>query len=191
MIYLNLFLVFLKIGVVSFGGGYAMIPLIQESVIDFGWLTEEQFVNFIAVAESTPGPIAINMATYIGSTQAGILGAIVATIGVVLPSFVIILLISAVFKNLLQKSPIKAFLNGIKPVIVALILATSITLFLSNVCGIGDIGSAAIMDVWAWVIMAILSLVYWLFYKFKKKQISPILLIILSGIMGIIVYGLV
>ena len=92
MIYLQLFLTFLKIGAFTFGGGYAMIPLIRESVLGYGWLSEEQILNFIAIAESTPGPIAVNMATFVGASQAGILGALVATLGVVLPSFIIILL---------------------------------------------------------------------------------------------------
>ena len=93
MIYLTLFLTFLKIGAVSFGGGYGMISLIRETVLENAWLTEEEFLNFIAVAESTPGPLAVNMATFIGSAQAGFLGALVATLGVILPSFVIILII--------------------------------------------------------------------------------------------------
>ena len=92
MIYLQLFLTFLKIGAFTFGGGYAMIPLIRESVLGYGWLSEEQILNFIAIAESTPGPIAVNMAAFVGASQAGILGALVATLGVVLPSFIIILL---------------------------------------------------------------------------------------------------
>ena len=100
MIYLKLFLEFLKIGAFSFGGGYGMISLIRDTVISNGWLTENQLMNFIAVSESTPGPLAINMATFIGSSQGGILGALSATFGVVLPSFVIILIISLILKNL-------------------------------------------------------------------------------------------
>ena len=100
MIYLKLFLNFLMIGALSFGGGYGMVSLVRETVISNGWLTESEFLNFIAVSESTPGPLAVNMATFIGSTQGGILGSFLATLGVVLPSFVIILLIAAVLKNL-------------------------------------------------------------------------------------------
>ncbi|MDO4387133.1 MAG: chromate transporter, partial [Clostridia bacterium] len=92
MIYLRLFLTFLMIGAVSFGGGYGMISLIRETVISNGWLTESELINFIAVSESTPGPLAVNMATFIGASQGGILGSLLATLGVVLPSFVIILL---------------------------------------------------------------------------------------------------
>ena len=96
----TLFLTFLKIGAFTFGGGYGMVSLVRETVISNGWLTESEFLNFIAVSESTPGPLAVNMATFIGSTQGGILGSFLATLGVVLPSIVIILLIAAVLKNL-------------------------------------------------------------------------------------------
>ena len=99
MIYLLLFLEFLKIGLFTFGGGYAMIPLIRETVVARMWLTENEFYDFIGICESTPGPIAINMATYVGSTQAGFLGAVCATIGVILPSFIIIILIASILKH--------------------------------------------------------------------------------------------
>ena len=125
MIYLTLFLTFLKIGAVSFGGGYGMISLIRETVLENAWLTEEEFLNFIAVAESTPGPLAVNMATFIGSAQAGFLGALVATLGVILPSFVIILIIAALIKNLLKYAGVKSVLSGIRPtIIITLILNT-------------------------------------------------------------------
>ena len=102
MIYLKLFLTFLKIGAVSFGGGYGMISLIREDCLGYGWLTEEELLNFIAVAESTPGPIAVNMATFVGSSQGGFWGAMLATLGVVLPSFIIILLVATLLTKLLK-----------------------------------------------------------------------------------------
>ena len=102
MIFVRLFLTFLKIGAVSFGGGYGMISLIREEVLSHGWLTEEQLLRFIAVSESTPGPIAVNMATFIGASQAGFMGALAATFGVVLPSFVVILLIAALLKKVMK-----------------------------------------------------------------------------------------
>ncbi len=102
MIYVKLFLEFFKIGLFSFGGGAAMLPLIKDTVTSNDWLTLEQFNNFIGVCESTPGPIAVNMATYIGSVQAGFLGSVVATLGVVLPSFIIIILIAAILKNFIK-----------------------------------------------------------------------------------------
>ena len=112
MIYLRLFLNFLMIGALSFGGGYGMVSLVRETVLSNGWLTENEFLNFIAVSESTPGPLAVNMATFIGSTQGGILGSFVATLGVVLPSFLIILLIASALKNLMKYAPVNAFLSG-------------------------------------------------------------------------------
>ena len=102
-----------------------MVSLVQETVLSNGWLSESEFMNFIAVSESTPGPLAINMATFIGSTQGGILGSLFATTGVVLPSFIIILSISAVLKNLLKYSAVNAFLSGVRPCVVGMVLATA------------------------------------------------------------------
>ena len=190
MIYLQLFLTFLKIGAVSFGGGYAMIPLIQESVLGYGWLTEEEILNFIAISESTPGPIAINMATFVGISQGEILGAALATIGVVLPAFVIILLVSIVIKNLLNYTPVKAFLNGIKPVITALILSTAVTLFLYVILSIDVISDPISFDYIGLIIFAIISTTSILFSKFKKKKLSPIILICISGVLGMLLYSI-
>ena len=97
-IYLILFFEFFKIGLFTFGGGYAMIPLVREVVLEYGWMSEDAFTNFIGVCESTPGPIAVNMATYVGSSTGGIIGSIMATIGVVLPSMIIIILILTLLK---------------------------------------------------------------------------------------------
>ena len=190
MIYLDLFLIFLKIGAVSFGGGYAMIPLIQESVISLNWLTEEEILNFIAISESTPGPIAINLATFVGYSQCGILGAIVATIGVVLPAFVIILIISIFAKNILALTPVQAILNGIRPVITALILSASFTLFLSIILGIKTISSQISVDYISIAILAIITTTYFVYQKFKKKTMSPIALIAISAVLGILFYGI-
>ena len=139
MIYLELFLTFLQIGAFSFGGGYGMISLIREKVLMHGWLTEEEMLNMIAVAESTPGPIAINMATFVGSSQGGFLGAFLATLGVVLPSFIIILIIAALIRNFMKYAGVKAFLGGIRPCVVGLILATAITMFMSTAIGFGSV----------------------------------------------------
>ena len=102
MIYLKLFYEFFLIGLFTFGGGYAMIPLVRELVLDNNWLTEPEFYDFIGVCESTPGPIAVNMATYIGANEGGILGSICATLGVVLPSFIIILIIAMISKKFIK-----------------------------------------------------------------------------------------
>ena len=123
MIPLKLFWEFLKIGAFTFGGGYAMLPLIQEAVLRNGWLTETQLVDFVAVSESTPGPFAINISTYTGVRTAGIMGALAATLGVVLPSFLIILLISGCYKKFQNSRLVKGAMQGLKPAVVALIAA--------------------------------------------------------------------
>ena len=189
MIYLNLFFAFLKIGAVSFGGGYGMISLIKDDCLANGWLTESELLNFIAVAESTPGPIAVNMATFVGSSQGGIPGAMLATLGVVLPSFVIILLIASVFTNLLKYAGVRATLGGIRPAIIALILGTALTMLLSLTFGIKDISSTAAFDLKSVIVLAVISAISLTYYLWKKKAFSPILLIVISGILGIILYG--
>lgn len=190
MIYLKLFLIFLKIGFVSFGGGYGMISLIREDCLNYGWLTEDELLNFIAVAESTPGPIAVNMATFVGSSQGGILGAFLATLGVVLPSFIIILMIVMFLEHILKYAGVKAVLHGIRPAIVGLILATAVIMFSSLIFHMDTIESQVSLDWRAlgiWIMVCIISFGY---AKWKKKKISPILLIVLSGILGMILYGM-
>ena len=185
MIYIKLFFSFLMIGALSFGG-YGMVSLVQETVLSNGWLSESEFMNFIAVSESTPGPLAINMATFIGSTQGGILGSLLATTGVVLPSFIIILLISAVLKNLLKYSAVYAFLSGVRPCVVGMILATASVMALSSLLGFVDLSTAAEPDIESVIIFASLWCIHIIFKKVKKKTPSPILMIILSAAMGII-----
>ena len=189
MIYLKLFLTFLKIGAVSFGGGYGMISLIRDDCLANGWLTEGELLNFIAVAESTPGPIAVNMATFVGSSQGGALGALLATLGVVLPSFIIILLVAAAFKRLLKYAGVKATLAGIRPAIVALILGTALTMLLSLAFGIKSIHSTTSFDLRVLAVIAVISIIYFAYTKWKKKAPSPILLIVISGVLGVILYG--
>ena len=190
MIYLKLFLTFLKIGAVSFGGGYGMIALVREEVLKNAWLTEEGFSNFIAVAESTPGPIAINMATFIGSSQAGILGALLTTLGVVLPSFIIIILIASLLTNFLNYKGVKVAFFGIKPVITGLIIATGLTMFLSSLFSIKTVKDSFSFDYKALIILAVIILSSLLYKKLFKKKPSAILLIIISAILGLILYSL-
>ena len=189
-IYLSLFLTFLKIGAVSFGGGYGMISLISEEVVSHGWLTESEFMNFIAVAESTPGPIAVNMATFIGSSQAGLFGSILATLGVVLPSFIIILLISAVLANRLKFSGVQWALKGVKAVVAGLITATGLTMMLSCILGTKTIKNPIAFDYKALVIFGLVVIIAFSYNKLFKKKISPILLILISAILGILLYAI-
>ena len=190
MILLRLFLTFLKIGAFAFGGGYGMIPMIRDEVLAHGWLTESQLLDFIAVSESTPGPIAVNMATFVGSSQGGLPGAVLATVGVILPAFLIILLITVLLKNLLKYAGVNAFLTGVRPVIAGLITATGITMLLTLLLHL-NVWNAAIA--WEWkptVIFAVIALIAQGYRRLKKKKISPILLIVISAGLGILLYGL-
>ncbi|MBQ7277314.1 MAG: chromate transporter [Bacilli bacterium] len=186
---LIIFLTFLKIGAISFGGGFGMIPIITEEVVVRGWMSEEEVLNFIAISESTPGPIAVNMATFIGYNQGGILGAIFATLGVVLPAFIIILLIASILKKLLQYKGVNAFLDGVKPVVVGLILSTSLTLFVKIIFNVKAIEGASFkFDYRSLIIFAIITFVSVFVKKVFKKNLSPILLILLSGVLGIVFF---
>lgn len=183
MIYLKLFLTFFEIGAVSFGGGYAMISLIGEKCISNGWLTEEELLNIIAVSESTPGPIAVNAATFVGATQANVTGSLVATVGVVLPSFIIILLISALFRKLLKYNVVSAFLKGVRPSVVALIISTAATMFLSQVL---NVNSGFVTDVRSAILLTLIIIIGLLYKRIFKTSASPITMIILSGILGVV-----
>ena len=189
MIYLKLFLTFLKIGAISFGGGYAMISLMRDDCLAQGWLTEGELLNFIAVAESTPGPIAVNMATFVGSSQGGFLGAMLATLGVVLPSFVIILLVATLLSHLLKYAGVKAVLSGIRPAIVGMILATAITTALGVFASLGTTVEMPKMEWRSIVIFALICAAWYGWRKWKKAPPSPILLIFFSGILGVIFFG--
>ena len=169
MIYVQLFLNFLMIGALSFGGGYGMISLVRETVLSHGWLTESDFLSFIAVSESTPGPLAVNMATFIGSSQGGLLGAFFATLGVVLPSFVIILLIAAVLQNLMKYAGVEAFLSGVRPCVVAMILATALTMALSTLAGFTTVGGGVSVSARSAAVFALLWTVHFAYKKVIKK----------------------
>lgn len=185
MIYLSLFWEFLKIGMFSFGGAYGAIPMIREAVISRGWLDEDMFTNIIAVSESTPGPIMVNTATYIGNIQAGFLGALVATIGVILPSFLIILLIASLLKNALKNRYVQAALNGIKPCLAGVILATGVYMIFS--IAVIDI-NLFVFDLTSLIIFAVLIAAVVLRKIIHKKELSPIALIVFSAVMGVFLY---
>ena len=181
---LILFLEFFKIGLFTFGGGYAMIPLFKEVVLRYNWLLEEEFYNFLGICEATPGPIAINMATFIGSTQAGLLGSIVATIGVVLPSFLIILLVATILKHIIKNQYFQAFLNGVKPVVVGLILSTGL-LLVAKAVGVSDIYTFT-FDLVSTISLVVLTTIYVITKFVAKKKMNNILFIVISAIVGII-----
>lgn len=185
MIYLTLFLEFFQVGLFTFGGGLAMIPLIEDIVVKYGWLTETEFYNFVGVCESTPGPIAINMATYIGSLQGGILGSIMATLGVVLPSFFIILLIASVLKNMTENRFFIGFIKGVKPIVVGLIASMGFMLLVKAI-GFKSV-SMFNFDIISTVILGLIVLIFFGYWFFTKKKLSAIKLIVLSAVLGIVV----
>ena len=187
MIYLDLFLGFLKVGCFAFGGAYGAIPLIRDAVMSYGWLSDEMLTYMIAVSESTPGPIMVNLATYIGSSQAGFLGAVIATLAVVLPSFLIILLVTALLKTALKNKYVQAVLRGLKPCVIGIVLATGIYMVLSNCFGAI---TAIKADIQAIILTAILVVTMFGYKHFAKKKLSPIILIIVSAIAGVVVYGI-
>lgn len=191
MILLELFLAFFKIGMFTFGGGYAMIAMIRETVLANGWLTEEQLLQFVGVAESTPGPIAVNMATFVGSSKAGVLGALFATLGVVLPSFIIILIIAIFIRNIMQKKGTQAFLGGVRPCIVALILSTGVIIGLKTLFGISTVTSKANVDFRGIIILLMLFGIQMLAKRIKGKSLSAIYMIIISAGLGLGMYGFI
>lgn len=187
MIYSDLFLGFLRVGCFSFGGAYGAIPLIRDVVLSYSWLDDETLTYMIAVSESTPGPIMINLATYIGSDQAGLPGAMLATFAVVLPAFVIILLVMAALKNLLKNKYVQAVLLGLKPCVTGIVLATGVYMIAVNCLPAKSTASA---DFRGLVITAALTVILSISKLLFKQKISPVTLIIVSAFLGIIVYGL-
>jgi len=186
---LTLFWTFFKIGLFTFGGGYAMIPLIQQEVTGNQWMTDDTLVNFIAISESTPGPFAINIATFVGASQQGILGATFATLGVVLPSFIIILLIASIFTKFEKNKYVKGAIKGITPVVCALIIGTGLKLFVQGVwTNTFDFTTAPKIDFSALAIALIAFVGSLIYKKLRKKNLSAILVILFGAVAGIILY---
>lgn len=187
MIYLALFWAFLRVGCFAFGGGYGAIPLIRDVVLSNGWMSDESLTNMIAISESTPGPIMINMATFVGSTQGGILGSVIATFAVILPSFVIILLLMAVLKRVLKSPWVKATLEGINPCIIGIIFITGAEMTFRN-CFPG--GEERVADLRALIMTGILVAVSLGYKALTKKKMSPILRIVIAACFGMILWGI-
>ena len=184
MIWLELLWGFLKVGLFAFGGAYGAIPLIRDIVLSYGWLDEETLTYMIAVSESTPGPIMVNLATYIGSTQAGLPGALLATTAVVLPSFLILLLVTALLKSVLKNVWVQAVLRGLKPCVIGIVLATGLSMVVRNCI------PAQAFDIRGIITTVLLGGTVVIFRKFRKKSLSPILIILLAAAVGMILYSL-
>ena len=184
MINLYLFLTFFKIGLFTFGGGYAMIPMIQQDILSHGWLTQQQLIDFIAVSESTPGPFAVNIATFVGMSQSGVVGAVCATLGVVLPSFLIILIVAKWFGRIQENIYVKAVFYGLRPASIALIAASGINVVavtLLNLDKYRSTGAAADLLAWKAILLGIV-----LFAAQKRLKWSPVAFIAISAAVGII-----
>lgn len=185
MIYLDLFLGFLRVGCFAFGGAYGAIPLIRDVVLSYGWIGDEALTYMIAVSESTPGPIMVNLATYVGNGQGGFWGALVATVAVVLPSYIVILLVMALLKTALKNRFVQAVLRGLKPCVIGIVLATGVYMTGKNIL-LPQNGLS--MDLRALLMTAFLVLAGVGSKVLAKKKLSPITLILLSAFMGIIIY---
>ena len=182
MLYLQLFYTFFKIGMFGFGGGYAMLSMIQGEVVTrYGWLTAQEFTDIVAVSQMTPGPIGINTATYVGFTATGsVWGSLIATFAVVLPSFILMLAISKFFLKYQKHPAVEAVFSGLRPAVVGLL--ASAALLLMNKDNFG----APQEDVQAFAVSCLIFLVA--FIGTRKYKVSPILMIVACGVAGLLLY---
>ena len=187
MIYWTLFYEFFKIGLFTIGGGYAMIPLIEEVTVGNGWITTNELLNMIAISESTPGPFAINMATFVGYNQGGVLGAFMTNLGVALPSFLIIFVIASLIKYVNMKNRyVQGVLSGVTPIVVGLITVAFINTLLKTCFGYETFTKPITeVDVVGIIITCIMGLVLAL-----RKKTNVIVIIIGSGLLGMLGYSI-
>lgn len=200
MVFLQLFWTYFKIGLFTIGGGYAMLPMVYSEVVDgMGWISESQMLDFIGIAESTPGPFAINLATFVGFSVGenlggvfiGLLGAITATIAVVLPSLIIIIIVSILFDKFIKNKYVQGFFFGVRPVVVGLVLSAAATVLFSVVMPNVDFTDLANSS-WDinWASLALTALISGLFFvKIKGKRLHPIFFIVIGAVVGILIFG--
>lgn len=178
MIYLQLFLSFLQVGMFSFGGGYAAMPLIQEQVVlNHGWLTMEEFTDLITISEMTPGPIAVNSATFVGTQIAGGPGAFVATLGCILPSCILVILIARFYLKYRNMSMLQGVLTSLRPAVVAMIASAGVSILVSAFWG--GWSSISLPDT-HWLLVVIFAICLLLLKKFHW---DPICVMVLAGVM--------
>lgn len=183
MIYIKLFISFLQIGLFSIGGGYAAMPLIQQQIVEVNnWLTMTEFTDLITIAEMTPGPIAINSATFVGTRIAGLGGALIATLGCVLPSFIIVLTLAKLYYKYKNLTIVQGILGGLRPVVVAMIASAGLSILITAFWGEGGINN--IMNI-NYIAVGLFALGLFLLKKFKP---NPIYVMIGCGLIGMIVY---
>lgn len=186
---LKLFFIFFKIGLFTFGGGYAMIPLFRQELVGAGYITESLLLDFIGISESTPGPFAVNMATFIGMENAGLLGAFFATLGVVLPSFLIILLIARFGSKFLTSKTVTQAFIGLKPVVIGLVFSVAVMLIFKQVFPLVHFKDF-VFDLSLFDYKAVIIMVIAFFCLRYFKKLSPIIIILISAGLGAILYGL-
>ena len=182
MIYLELFYTFFYIGAFTFGGGYAMLPLIQEEVMRHGWIAEEKLLDMVAISESTPGPFAVNMATFIGAEQGGLFGAFCATMGVVLPSFLVILIVARCYDRFRNSRVVKGCMTGLKPATVGLIAGAILSVFMTVFFPAG-LTTAVFSSVSFYISLGLFGAMLLL----AMKKVHPILIICISAAVGIVI----
>lgn len=176
MIYLQLFFSFLQVGLFSFGGGYAAMPLIQEQIVTkHAWLSMVEFTDLISISQMTPGPIAVNSATFVGNKIAGVGGALIATIGCILPSCIIVTSIAYVYLKNRENQVVQEVLQSLHPAVIAMIASAGISILITAFWGDGGKISVSNTD-WSMVVIFVISL-----FLLRKTCISPILVMILAG----------
>lgn len=191
MIYLDLFWTYFKIGLFTIGGGQAMIPMIIRDVVAKGWLSELELIDFIAISESTPGVFAVNVATYSGTNIAGVLGGLCSTLGVVLPSIIIISLIAIFFSQFMKKKAVEDVFNGVRSAVTGLLISVFLTLMLTILFGISNIYDTSSTNI-DYIGIGLFAVLFGIsFVKVKGKKISPILIILISAILGLICYAFI
>lgn len=184
MIYIKLFLSFLQIGLFSIGGGYAAMPLIQDQVVEMNpWLTMTEFTDLITIAEMTPGPIAVNSATFVGNHIAGIAGSLIATLGCILPSFIIVLTLAYFYLKYKNITVVQGILGGLRPAVVAMITSAGISILTLAFWGEKGI-SLNLSDI---NFVAVLLFATGLFVLRKWKP-NPIYIMLGTGMIGMVVY---
>jgi chromate transporter len=182
MLFLQLFYTFFKIGLFGFGGGYAMLSMIQGEVVTrYRWLTPQEFTDIVAISQMTPGPIGINSATYVGYAATGsVWGSVVATFAVVLPSFILMLTISRFFLKYRQHPAVEAVFRGLRPAVVGLLASAALVLMTAD-----NFGSPS-SDLRSFLISCVLFVAA--FVASRRFRVSPILIIVLCGLLGLLVY---
>ena len=191
MIFFELFYTFFLIGLFTFGGGYAMIPMIQEQVVGKGWISADALTDFIAISEVTPGPFALNISTFVGNTVAGPFGAVCSTIGVILPSLIIIIIVAMIMNKFITNRFVQGGLNGVKPVVLALIFSTALIMFIKVMFFSGQsLRSEFSFDRKSLALLIMLIGFMLLHKKINKKALNPIALLALSATIGVIIFSI-